>query len=538
MIRHYGFLKGILAISFCLVMVVFAGCTEPSNTEPYFDATSKDIEEAEPTAEANVPVPVPIAMSTSNGLATEAGAPTPVREEANTPVPKPIAISTSNGLATEARAQAPAREEAEPTAEANTPVPKPVTASTSSDLAAPTTIPAPTFTPAPTLVPATYSIRSGEVVLTGGRHGLIHATFPVTLTNVGERLDVMPLKVGLAVGDGYPELISLINPPAPGQTRSVDVTKAFPPGYHSVRLIAGASEMLVDVDARAADITLEALGHSIIGDGLVALEVLVTNQGNQTARAVVISAHRQSDTAVPWGEAVVDALEPGQSSKVLVVAEIPTGSYAIALSAVTDSLEAFQDNNYAEMTVEVDYAQLSVSIDSVRHVGYARDGNGIVEMALIVANNGAAASKKLIARVFCATGSCSGSIPLEPIGPGEAVKELFTAAIPAGVTNVQAFIDEMDNGQSQDGRPGTEVTVRLPERATVNPSQDRETVTMAGYWSDGTANIEVTPSQHRGRAQDIIANCMQESKLVPFPARFVDTGKLSLTLDSCLRGND
>ena len=26
--------------------------------------------------------------------------------------------------------------------------------------------------------------------------------------------------------------------------------------------------------------------------------------------------------------------------------------------------------------------------------------------------------------------------------------------------------------------------------------------------------------------------------LVPFPARFVDTGKLPLTLDSCLRGND
>ena len=25
--------------------------------------------------------------------------------------------------------------------------------------------------------------------------------------------------------------------------------------------------------------------------------------------------------------------------------------------------------------------------------------------------------------------------------------------------------------------------------------------------------------------------------LVPFPARFVDTGKLPLTLDSCLRGN-
>ena len=482
MIRHYGFLKVILAISLCLVMLVFAGCREPSNTEPYFDATSKDIEEAEPTAAAN------------------------------TPVPRPITTSTSNDLAAETRLQASAREEPEPNAEANAPVPKPVATSTSSDSAVPTTIPAPTFTPVPTLAPATYSVQSGEAVLTRGGHGLIHATFPVTLTNVGERLDTMPLKVELAVGDDYPELISLVDPPAPGQTLSLDVANAFPPGYHSVRLIAGASEVLVDVDARAADITLEALGHSITGDGLVALEVLVTNQGNQTARAVVISAHRQSDTAVPWGEAVVDALDHGQSSKVLVVAEIPAGSYAIALSAVTDSLEAFQDNNYAEMTVEVDYAQLSVRIDSVRHVGYHQNGDGVVEMALIVANNGAAASRELIARVFCADGSCSGSIPLESIGSGEAAKELFTAVIPAGVTNVRVFIDDVDNGQSQDGRPGTEVTVRLPERATVSSSRDRETVTMAGYWSDGTANIEVTPSQHRGRTQGIIANCIQESK--------------------------
>ena len=26
--------------------------------------------------------------------------------------------------------------------------------------------------------------------------------------------------------------------------------------------------------------------------------------------------------------------------------------------------------------------------------------------------------------------------------------------------------------------------------------------------------------------------------LVPFPVRFVDTGRLPITLDSCLRGND
>ena len=34
------------------------------------------------------------------------------------------------------------------------------------------------------------------------------------------------------------------------------------------------------------------------------------------------------------------------------------------------------------------------------------------------------------------------------------------------------------------------------------------------------------------------AQCDFGEALVPFPARFVDTGKLPLTLDPCLRGND
>ena len=36
-----------------------------------------------------------------------------------------------------------------------------------------------------------------------------------------------------------------------------------------------------------------------------------------------------------------------------------------------------------------------------------------------------------------------------------------------------------------------------------------------------------------GRLQEYLA-----PRLVPFPVRFVDTGRLPITLDSCLRGND
>ena len=46
----------------------------------------------------------------------------------------------------------------------------------------------------------------------------------------------------------------------------------------------------LDVNARAADITIEALGYEITGNGFIALQVRVTNQGDLASGPVVISA--------------------------------------------------------------------------------------------------------------------------------------------------------------------------------------------------------------------------------------------------------
>ena len=53
---------------------------------------------------------------------------------------------------------------------------------------------------------------------------------------------------------------------------------------------------------------------------------------------------------------------------------------------------------------------------------------------------------------------------------------------------------------------------------------------VAGRWD---SNRVYLPDEANDMAQSL-----HRYRLVPFPARFVDTGKLPLTLDSCLRGND
>ena len=83
------------------------------------------------------------------------------------------------------------------------------------------------------------------------------------------------------------------------------------------------------------------------------------------------------------------------------------------------------------------------------------------------------------------------------------------------------------------GRP----EIRLA--APVGDLQSRWVRCHAGpVWSDRLGRFLVpvlllcSPSFHSP------SNACRGVTLVPFPARFVDTGKLPLTLDSCLRGND
>ena len=58
------------------------------------------------------------------------------------------------------------------------------------------------------------------------------------------------------------------------------------------------------------------------------------------------------------------------------------------------------------------------------------------------------------------------------------------------------------------------------------------------YYADRQENGARTSRVQLWRTDDPSLDNVLDSALVPFPARFVDTGKLPLTLDSCLRGND
>ena len=382
-----------------------------------------------------------------------------------------------------------------------------------------TRTPTPAITPTQTPAPAKYSVESVDIGFTGGGQGLVQTSFSVTVKNVGELPATELVKLELLLDDDKREPVSTIDPLAVGETSSIELSRELAPGHHRVTFIVADSEMSVDVHAKAADITLTAVRHVITSDGAIVLEVQVTNQGDLIADSVALSARwvpLAKDTADTDGSSgsaegavVTERLSSGENRVVRLPVEIPAGSYAFTLSAETGSIEAFRDNNSAETTVEVDYVKLIVSIESVRHVGYEQDGDGIVDMDFSVANEGVTDSGELIAGVMCVDGGCFQSLSLDSLQVGDSVDIMIKVAMPHGTTDTLVFAGGLDEGYRWGEDNVGKVTVNIAERATVSPAQNAETVVVGGYWSDGTADVEVTPSLHTEDIKDITVTCSQ-----------------------------
>ena len=62
----------------------------------------------------------------------------------------------------------------------------------------------------------------------------------------------------------------------------------------------------------------------------------------------------------------------------------------------------------------MEYARLVVAVGSVTHLGYERDGDGIVEVALRVTNEGEASSGQFDLGVTCAAGLLRRELLADP----------------------------------------------------------------------------------------------------------------------------
>ena len=363
----------------------------------------------------------------------------------------------------------------------------------------------------------------------------MQAEFSIVIANAGETAAAESHPVYVSIDDEGPLEVEVIEPLEGGETASLRFAQDLEPGRHKALVSVMDAEAELDVDARTAEISLGVLEHSIIEDGLTHVRVKASNGGELTAESVVLSVEwqiRPSEDAEAGNgmtsgsnetAAIIDKLEPGEDAEVAVPLLIPSGSYDIELAAYTETLEATSDDNAAQTAVDVEYVQLIMSVEAMRYLGYANTGEGLVEVDLLVTNDGVASGTDLTIGLSCmaeAHVDCSQTVTSDLIPAGDSVNFTFSLTIPQGTTETVAYAGALEDGYRWGHENVAEFAIEVPEHPATKLGLEVETSARDEYWSDGTANVDVAFSlRNEGYAefqnpQPISFVCLREEQIV------------------------
>ena len=472
----------------------------------------------------DTPAPAPTALPSLIATPVPAIVPTPLPTPAPTLLPTPPPTATLQPASTQTLT--PAR------IPAATPSPSPTPSPT------PRPTPKPTPTPTPTLAatsaPADYRITDFQVEIAGAANGFVQAKFSIVIANAGETAAASSETATLTIDDETPIEVELVEPLGGGETTSIEFSHQLKPGRHKAVASVMDSETELDVDARTAEITLETVGHDFTETRLTRIQVKASNNGDLPAESVVISASWQKEPTQDEGNAndetsgryenaaLIDKLEPGEERVVAVSFAIPPGSYDFEFAAETDTLESTLDDNAAETSVDVEYVQLETSVSAVRHLGYTISGLGLVEVDVRVTNDGPASDSNVTVGLNCSdadAGDCSRTKTIDSIPVGGSETVTFSLTISQGETQAVAYAGALDDDFRWGEDNVADFVIEVPEHPATRLVVDAES-TVGGYWSDGTADVEVVLSLRNegyapfANAQPVTFVCVHEDRTV------------------------
>ena len=234
----------------------------------------------------------------------------------------------------------------------------------------------------------------------------------------------------------------------------------------------------------------------------MAFEARVTNTGIIPAEDVTLSAAWTAlpgDVGVSGGAdraAVIERIAPGAGQTAAFSLPIPTGAYNLTLSAETSTPETAIGDNIVEAAVEVEYVDLALTFQGARVTSYEHDGDGIMEVEWRVENRGVAPSGPLEIGVVCgeeAPPPCGAVIETASIPPASAADATLTLALPQGETLVTAYAGALEYGYRWGERNTYSAPILVPAAPPVALALDAAGDVL-GYWSDGTANVELALS--------------------------------------------
>ena len=344
------------------------------------------------------------------------------------------------------------------------------------------------------------------------RDGTITAEISWLVLNVGGSGGPDTVSVSLAIDGGEPEVVEVIPRPSDGSPVDFNIVREVEPRMHTVLVKAGDAEEEIDLDARTADISFTSINHAIRDNGSITLQVGVVNGGEVNALDTVLTADlalttlgTEASGSIQERSTSLELMVPGETYVVDFPFEVPSGTYLATLRANTETPEALLDNNGAEASLDVEYVDLVTLLESVEIVGYENDGDGVVDATVRVSNKGVAPSGPIDVGISCLGDfieGCAQSVSIESVLPGEASVVHLTVLVPQGEFSVVAFSGENEDGYRWGDANVQETTIVVPSKPAVSLAMEGA-ADVKGYWSNGTAEVELTASLQNDGYQKI-----------------------------------
>ncbi len=332
----------------------------------------------------------------------------------------------------------------------------------------------------------------------------------VEVQNVGEADFKGAERLNFRVDDGVPEIISIVTELARGHSRKFSFNFELAPGMRDIELEFADSKISDTASLPGADLALEVEGHRIKSGGIVEFDLRVWNHGELVAHDINIEARwneNPEDVAnLPINVSGGRGLSSGKTSTATFAVPVPAGAYDFDLFVESSTIEGDFSNNSATIALNVEYVDLHLTVTSMESIGWDGDGRALMAIAFEVENRGVDGSEPFSVGINCLESvvGCHASLKLDSLNPEAKTSSEVHVWLPIGQMEARIFaaVDEDSFRWGESNVVGQ--TIIVPDAPDLVWDLRRiSEPEVAGYWSDGSANVEFDATFINNGADDV-----------------------------------
>ena len=380
-------------------------------------------------------------------------------------------------------------------------------------------MPTPSPAPEPDREPHDYRVEDLEFSTVAKTPKFHEVEFTARIVNHGGHEGLIPIAVEASLDGGERETVKVIDRAIAGADATVTVIRSLGPGTHRFELAVGGAVESISFEVAAADLEVNIGPYrKTERSGWVTVPVMISNRGGATAEFVQIYGTLQP---VPYPTHAiateVGTLAPGATKTVEIRVRpvaFPVGQ-RLHITAGSRSLESDPANNSAERGFTILLDHLSIDVSQLPGITYVKqraqtrfrfsvDNSGRSPSGEFWAgflDRGAVGSLSELSEAIEGLPQCSAELSSAcwwgnkstSIDVGE--RRLIDVIVPldAGAHELIAFVGGPGYRAPLQDNMITELNVVVPPQPAVTILADLR-ANVRGYWSDGTANVEVVAS--------------------------------------------